>query len=303
VWQTLTLDAVVPFTHNDYLPDHRSSYEYELTALQTDGTFGVATATFTPPPPKDPTGFTAAVTAPGQVRFEWDNVQDGAYLLTGPGATTGVTVMGAGNNPADRVSHTLTGIPAGAHTWTVASSYLPGGILTPSAGWPKATATVTADPGPRYRLVALGFRAEQTTRDINDARDGHGDEVYLSAIVNQTRLSGVPLPVTSGASISIAMMRSHGDEAVSVPYGRIRAGTASTTGGIADGDLVPASLDLTAVTGPIQPNTFPLLLWEGVLKDGDAVVVHPALWEDDVNPEVHAIWLKRIADHATQGYA
>jgi hypothetical protein len=99
------------------------------------------------------------------------------------------------------------------------------------------------------------------------------------------------------------MTRSHGDEAVSVPYGRIKAGTASPTGGIKSGDVVPASLDLTAPTGALQTLTFPVLIWEGTLADSDAVIVHPTLWEDDVNPVAHAIWTKAMIDAAATGYA
>jgi hypothetical protein len=96
--------------------------------------------------------------------------------------------------------------------------------------------------------------------------------------------------------------RSHGDEAVSVPYGRIKAGTASATGGIKSGDAVPANLDPVAPTGPLQTLTFPLVVWEGELGDSDVVIVHPTLWEDDVNPVVNATWAKAIIDAAASGY-
>jgi len=178
----------------------------------------------------------------------------------------------------------------------------PGGVITPSTSWPKASATVVPDPLPRYRLVALGFKAIQQSKDIDDAHDGHGDEVYFSAIVNRTRLTGDSLPVTKGANLTMVMTRSHGDEAVSVPYGRIKAGTASPTGGIKSGDAVPASLDPGASTGTLQTLTFPLVLWEGELGDSDVVIVHSTLWEDDVNPVVQATWAKSIIEAAGSGY-
>lgn len=166
---------------------------------------------------------------------------------------------------------------------------------------PGGTAT-PMDPT-RYRLVALGFRVEQQSKDINDARDGIGDEIYFSAIVNQTTLTGIPLPVTGAASAVMLKTQSVGDQAVSVPYGRLRGGTASPTGGFKSGDVEPPTLNLRGPTGTPQRDRFPMLLWEGTLDDKTAIVVHPTLWEDDVDPVVHALWAKMVLDHAAQGYS
>lgn len=224
------------------------------------------------------------------------------YYITGPGTGNGMIVSPTLTGGDHKWIYRLKGIPAGTHTWSIAANYEPGGVLTRAGDWPEATTTVGSDPAPRYRLVALGFMAHQQSKEIDDARDGHGDEVYFSAIVNRTRLTGVPMPVTSGANLTTVMTRSHGDEAVSVPYGRIRAGTASATGGIRSGDAVPANLDPAALTGALQTLTFPIVVWEGELADGEVVIVHPMLWEDDVNPVVQALWSKRIFDAAVSGY-
>ena len=174
---------------------------------------------------------------------------------------------------------------------------------TPATGLLSAPAETVAPTSSRFRLVALGFKALAQSKDINDARDGNGDEVYLTVIPNQTQLTGVPLPVTKTPEAApLLMTRSYGDEAVSVPYGRIKAGSASPTGGVAAGDIVPASLDLAAPTGAVQSNQFPLLLWEGVLEDPTVVVIHTALWEDDVNPEVQALWVRTVYELAQGGY-
>ena len=180
-------------------------------------------------------------------------------------------------------------------------------IPAPVTALPPAPTTGTATPlSSRFRLVALGFKVISTGRDLDDARDGRGDEVYLAAIANQTKLTGGPLPVTKPPTsmLAPAMTRTHGDEAVSVPYGRIKAGTASSTGGLQAGDVVPPALDLTTATGALQQQTFPFKLWEGNLDAPDDVaVVHLALWDDDVNPTVQAEWLKMISQTAQSGYA
>jgi hypothetical protein len=305
-WITLYRDPNYPVspTQTDYFPDPRVSYTYRVIAYQPDGSSGFATVDFTPPTPTDPPTFTATQTGPGEVLFEWTHVSGvNNYLIGGPGTGAGINVVGSHITTNQKNTYTLSGVPAGTHTWTIASAWQPGGVLTPSGSWPKATATMAAGgTAIRYRLVALGFKAEAQSRDIDDAHDGHGDEVYFAAIVNRTKFTGIPLPVTQGASLSMVMSRSHGDEAVSVPYGRIKAGTASATGGIQSGDLVPASLDLAAPTGALQPIQFPLLIWEGELDDQAVVVVHPALFEDDVNPVVQALWAKALFQAAPSGY-
>ena len=303
-WTTVASNLTAPPVPAmlDAVPDHRITYTYLVAAYQAEGTVGTATVNFTPRPPSDPTGFTATPTGPGAVRLEWDN-RGAPVLIAGPGTGVGVTTYGTTPPPGLRAHYQLNGVPAGTHTWTIASSYDPGGVLTVSTAWPKATATVTgADPAPRYRLSVLGFKVDRQSKEINDARDGNSDEVYFAAVVNRTTLTKIPLPVVNAPNASVVMSRSHGDEAVSVPYGRIRAGTASATGGIRTGDVIPAGLDPNAPTGAPRNGTFPMVLWEGSLGDDDVVVVHPTLWEDDVNPIVQAIWLKAVMDEAAVGY-
>jgi hypothetical protein len=311
------------------LPDPTKTYTYQVVAVQGDGKMGTTTADYKTPT-MEPTHFTATAIAPGQVRFEWDDIENQfepslrtnsssypktagpiTYFLSGPGAGTGLRIPSAPSSVLlgePRNTFTLTGVPAGTQTWTLTVDWDPGGVLTPSTSWTKASATVVPDPLPRYRLVALGFKAIQQTNDVEDAHDGHADEVYLSAIVNQTKLTGIPIPVTKPANLTLVMTRPHGDEAVSVPYGRIKAGTAlaagatQSTGGIQSGDLVPANLDPAGATGTLQKLTFPILIWEGTLGDSDVVIVHPTLWEDDVNPIAHAAWSKVVIDYAASGY-
>jgi hypothetical protein len=64
---------------------------------------------------------------------------------------------------------------------------------------------------------------------------------------------------------------------------RIQAGTSSGTGGLAVGNRVPASYDVTGTSLPAPAtNQFPLLVWEGELTAGvDSLVIAPSLWERD----------------------
>jgi hypothetical protein len=131
----------------------------------------------TPSTARDPANFTARQTADGTVVLTWEAVAGaGSYMLGGPGTNVGITVTGT--------SHTLTGIPQGNHTWTVASMYSPGGILTTSDRWSKATTAVTNRSG-RYRAVIAGFRVKRPTFD--ERINGNGDEVYAAAGVTTTR--------------------------------------------------------------------------------------------------------------------
>lgn len=307
-WVSLPAPAAGPASsapaYADAIPNPNDTYTYRVTAYQADGGAGTASVDFKPPVPTDPTQFTATETGPGTVQFVWNPVMDvTSYLISGPSTGTGITAfLKLDNN--HRSSYTLTGVPAGTHTWTIASSWQPGGVLTPSNAWPTATATVSVGAtGSRYRLVLLGFEVEKQSKENTDTRDGNGDEAYFSAIVNQSSLTGLPLPVTKTPNVSFIQTRTFGDEAVSVPYGRIKGGTASLTGGFKTGDILPPTLDLMAATGSTtQQNQFPMLVWEGTLADGGIVVVHPTLWEDDVNPIVHANWMKAVLDEAAVGY-
>ena len=303
-------------------PDLRMTYTYRVIAYQADGKMGEAKADYKTPT-FEPKNFTATPIAPGQVRLEWDDIRaqwnstvqmwgtlfgfhgdEITYFLSGPGTGTGISVAGTTKSTSERNTFTLTGVPAGPQTWNLTVSWDPGGILTPNTSWAKASATVAANPLPRYRLVALGFKAIQQSKDLDDARDGHGDEVYLTALVNRTQLTGDTLRVTGPSNVTIAMTRAHGDESVAVPYGRVKAGTATNSGGIRSGDVVPDFLDLTKPTGPLQQITFPLLLWQGQFSTpNDVVIAHVALWEGDDNPIAEAQWLAMMTQLTRSGYA
>jgi hypothetical protein len=243
-----------------------------LTAAPVTPAIGVTAATAV-----DPANFTATQTGDGTVRLTWSPVAGaGSYLLGGPGLNVGVTVNGT--------SHTISDIPPGTQTWTVATNYNPGGILTTSDKWSRATATVVNQSG-RYRVVITGFRANNETYDDQLNFDGQHDEVYASASVTilDRRTDSVLQPRT------VIKSATYGDSNQS---SRIRAGSATAQGGIANGDVVPDGTDPRTASGSSPfPDRFPFKLWEGVLRDGvEAVVISPVLWEADGGQQHYIDW-------------
>jgi hypothetical protein len=89
----------------------------------------------------DPANFTVRQIGNEMVVLSWDPVPGASsYMLRGPGwvqlqsVTQGVVVKGT--------SQTVTAVPAGSQTWTVATMYDPGGVLTPADKWPRAATAV-----------------------------------------------------------------------------------------------------------------------------------------------------------------
>ena len=205
----------------------------------------------------------------------WDPVTGaGSYMLGGPGTNVGMMVKST--------SQTVSGIPQGSQTWTVATIYEPGGVLTTSDRWSRASTTVT-NTSSRYRFLITGFRVNRATFD--ERINGNGDEVYAAAgvAVVDRRDSSVIHPWAVNKSDS------YGD--VGRNSGYVRAGSSTPTGGLWAGDVIPAGTDpRTAVTAP-SSTRFPLKVWEGTLRDGiDVVIVKPTLWEIDGQVEYYNQW-------------
>jgi hypothetical protein len=237
-------------------------------------------AAVTPETARDPANFSARQTADGTVVLTWDAVAGAAsYIVGGPATNVGVTVNGT--------SHTLTGLPQGQHTWTVATMYNPEGILTTSDRWSRATATVTNASG-RYRVVLTGFRVFRPTLD--EQINGNGDEVYAAVgVMAIDRRSDALLQ-----SWRTIKSDSYGD--VGRNPGYVRAGSMTPTGGLTAGDAVPAGTNPVLTTGTPSSTRFPLLVWEGILRDGiDVVVVKPTLWEIDGQVEHYNEWVDPAA--------
>lgn len=253
-----------------------------LPTVSTGGGGGLTTASGTPPTnPVDPSNFIATQTGEGTVRLTWNAVPGaGSYMLGGPGTNAGVAVTGT--------SHTVTGIAAGTHTWTVATNYNPGGVMTTPDKWSKTTMTLVTRTG-RYRISLTGFRVNHETNAGPFGREHNA--VYAAAAVEVINRStqAVLQPITVVKSLV------HGD--TSKAGGRVRAGSASSTGGLLAGDTVPMGEDPASITRSTSTTTFPLLLWEGPLTDGvEVVAVRPTLWVWNGATRVYDAWLAGLSN-------
>jgi hypothetical protein len=265
-----------PITKNffdDILPDPHATYTYEVTALYPDGTSGTATADFTPPAATDPTGFIATVKDIDEVELSWDAGTPGRveYFISGPGTGTGVTVPGTPVIPVHphRFSYTVKGLPAGTHTWRIASSFQPGGVLTTAAQWPSATATLAV--AGRYEISIESVKV--TSEAIDDIFDGDGkrNEVYVTAFARTKDQSGAVLKEASYRSPT------YGD--ITNWSGRVQAGSAGPNGGVWHGDLIDPiwQQPSSGATGWTR-----MVVWLGALTAGkETVDIDPAVWEAD----------------------
>jgi hypothetical protein len=287
----ITPTRITSISFTDPVPDRTKTYTYQVSAYQADGSFGTATASFTPPAPQDPAWLEAVQTGEGQVELRWDAsaaLLGAKYLVAGAGVSNGITV----DPPREfsvsqgfQARHTVTGLPLGTHSWTVATSYEPGGVLTPPDKWAKATMAMTARSG-RYRVTMFAFEVNtQTTEGV--ALDGFGDEVYLAAFVaTQNIATGTWGP--KGAVRSLIF----GD--VNGASNRVLAGTASSQGGLKTGDVFPVGGG-AAAPAPPNANQVPLPLWEGILADDvDLVLIAPSIWESDGNDVNYTDWKSRV---------
>ena len=278
-----------PLTVNlfaDILPDPRSRYTYEVTAVYPDGTSGTATADYTPPPPADPTSFTATVKGIDEVDLRWAGVYRAEYFITGPGTGNGVVVPGV-PDLNHRLHHTVKGLPPGTHTWKIAASYLPGGILTAQAQWPAATATLAVAGKYEISIESVQLQAHATDDALHT--DGLHNEFYVSALVRTLDNGGKILRETSHKSPTF------GDIGSWPPPARVRAGSAGANGGVWNTDLVTPIWEQPAAGAQGYSR---MVLWSGTLTAGmETVDVAPSIWESDNNPSrfnQYDSWLRQV---------
>jgi repeat uncharacterized protein DUF346 len=246
------------------------TYVFRITVTYGDGKVGSADYLYTRPTPQDPTGFTAKQTGEGQVQLSWQPVTGvSTYLVGGAGA-------GVNGTQVNGTSVTLNSVSPGSQQWTVASLYSPGGLLTASANWPKASLTVSATTN-RYRVVLEGFSALKATPEDALVADGLGDEVYIATQVSVFQPNGM-LQTTSMITTSV-----FGD--IRNFPNRIQAGRASLTGGLISLDNYPP----TPPGGNAQVvSGLRFILWEGDLSDwGEWIGISPTIWEQDGNERIY----------------
>lgn len=169
--------------------------------------------------------------------------------------------------------------------------------------WASLGGETTDDPGAagglgwlatasgRYRITVRGFSIGRATVDHMLDADGKGDEVALYAHVAEVDAS-----VDLARYVpQVAERRTliHGD--VHNLPGRVQAGSASPLGGLVSFERVPRGARWDAPAEP-QTDRFPLLVWEGELRDqANGVVVMPVMWEMDSDPRLMFAWTPRFA--------
>lgn len=270
----------------DLLPDPTKSYTYQVTARQADGRTAAASVDYTPAVPEDPRDFAAVQAGEGRVDLSWLQPAGARrFVLSGPGVASGFVVEGSAEMTPDRVHYTVTGLPLGSATWTVASLYEPGGVLTRPDAWPKATLTVAAPPSGRYRLTMFAFEVKTQTRE-GVALDGFGDEVYLAARWAKQNWATQTWSDKGGAESVV-----FGD--VIGNSGRVQAGSAGPQGGLATGNVFPVAGAATASAAP-KTDILPMLVWEGVLTDDDLVLIAPSIWETDGDRGNYSDWTRHV---------
>lgn len=130
-----------------------------------------------------------------------------------------------------------------------------------------------------YRVTVNGVRVNRETLDDPMQIDGKRDEIVVAAYVQEYDRDGNP--AGQGA---LAETKVHGDvnaaawSTATSPQVRIKAGTADLLGGLKTGDEIVPSGHLTTIS-------FPLMVWEGILREeGVTVSIVPIVWEVDRPP-------------------
>lgn len=279
----------------------RGTYAYRLIAKTANGTveattlftYGAAAPT-SPSQPTDTTSIATGLPRTGEILAPDPTapysstprtvslISDTTTTTTTPTTSTTTTIPASTTtNPTlDTTTTTTTGTTTTEPVTAVMATTTGTGMLsTPIATTSTSGPGMPASPTPRYRVLLTGFAVVKLTNDDPLSIDGKGDEAFgAAAVVNWNRQTN------QMTSYSFVQTRDYGDVAVRNLFpDRIQAGTFSGTGGLAVGNRVPASYDVTGTNIP-APGTdqFPLLVWEGELTAGvDSVVIAPSLWERD----------------------
>ena len=177
----------------------------------------------------------------------------------------------------------------------------PTGQLTPAVAPETAPAAPPPPPLPvsgRYRVVANGFSVIQQGHS-------HHDDVYGGFVMLHFNRQTGQLKNQDGRRTKILgdiSGRVFGEPAVSPD--RLRAGTASPTGGLKNGDSYPnASTARIRGQGGAPPNreTFPFEVWTGDLtNNSDAVIILPTLWSRDGKTQPFDNWQNAELGAASQ---
>lgn len=265
-WQSLAsgINQTMWFEDHSFVPPGTT---YRLVANYPDNRIGSAEVTLpNPMMPAPPTDISLRQTAEGTltISLRW-NVRD--YDLQGfqVMVATGNTNTGKFLDKATSGSGSLTfsSLPRGPATVRVVPRY--DGKLAPVESVRTATMEIWSA---RYRIILLGFKVVGATKDEDIfSGDGAGDEVFFGAyraLVTRDR--------KQVDSLGAVRSRVYGDNGRFTD--RIRAGSASATGGLRDGDIVPSAALLNAQPRvAAQADRLPMLLWDGTLTKGASALI------------------------------
>ena len=272
-----------------------------LQQVTNDRTAAMAAEAAANAPLAPPSGITATPLGDGQVLLRWTAVPGAAYYharYRKVGETVWYTLTDRGDEPppsgpAYQSDPMLVVLPAGTLEFAVISSR----SLDDNMGALSAPvrATIPRYDG-RYRVTLNGFRVNRETIDAQFEGDGKRDEIYVRVGVREYDADGnavgneqVPQTHTYG-DVNAPRWKQPGTAAF-----RYQAGRASALGGLMTGDGYPSATPWMA-NGPANlSERFPLLLWEGYLREGqNTVAIMPVIYEDDesiweLKPETKAL--------------
>ena len=125
---------------------------------------------------------------------------------------------------------------------------------------------------PLYRVTLLGFQCDEQTDDDILERDGRGDEVYLLVHTAKYNRSGVPEETHRYRTVLM------GANLHRVDQNRLVLGNLGEDGGIGNGfRYLPARNPVARYNGL----TLPMVVYEGRIDEGTALMIVPTIWEWD----------------------
>ena len=237
-----------------------------------------------------------------------------SVMTPGAGSTASSTPTPSTSTPAPSSaagvpsSPVVTAVPLATAKTAVLhrspTSGVPAGRLAPAVVAEPAPAPVSAVPAApaapmpvsgRYRVVANGFTVIHESFDDQLSRDGKYDEVYGGfTMLHYDRKTGDVLDRDLRRTKVLGDIQNFPD--------RLRAGSASGSGGLRAGDSYPDA-GHARFRGGVEPNsqTFPFKVWEGTLTDGaDAAVILPTMWEQDNDGSTYDAWHQAEVSSASQ---
>jgi len=154
----------------------------------------------------------------------------------------------------------------------------------------------------QFRLICTGFSVFDPTNDDLLESDGAGDEVFFTFDILQTEgIRGMKhteslIPkITESYQLKTNIHGATSKTFLGTATNYIRAGSKSASGGLQQGDHFQANGQFE-VNGPVpfnrsNPQSFPLVVWEGTLQSDKRIFINISPWEyDDENTRLNAIW-------------